>query len=390
MMRIRLWHQFREFEFIRNCRNLPNLRAQPSLPNVINECIREAIGEIEPEPVSIEESVIKREQEGIEGDWGSWFAFLIDQKDVESARNWLEDKKAIAVEQLKQNQIKAYSERWDSLFLNDEPKGQHKQLINEALATFLGDFVREPEFPRIGFAELYLSLLRLWGEMNAGIGRGREEGHVLLELASALFELNHEIDEAKNIIEKWWRARAVPSQLPFALDAIELLAFKHPDSEAAGNLWIEAADQAKRNPQQLLESEKELWRSVGVRIGLDEETIHEYFPVQRDVVPEDLLSSANLQKVAIVCMREQQARVAAETIQARTGAKVSIVSTKVAGTETVQACSCDVVLFVWIATTHAVFRAFDKFDRRKLCYVQGTGAASIVRALERWSKERLN
>ena len=87
----------------------------------------------------------------------------------------------------------------------------------------MDDFVREPNFPRPKFADLYLSLLRLWGDMNAGIGLGREDGHVLLELSSALLQLNHGLNEVKLIIEEWWSARPVPSQLPFALDAIELL-----------------------------------------------------------------------------------------------------------------------------------------------------------------------
>ena len=390
MMRIRLWHHFREFEHIKNCGNLPLLRTSPYLPNLIKECIIEAAGEVHPESKPREELVTQHSKEEIENDWGQWFEFLINQKDAESSQDWIEEKHTILVEELKQDQIKLYSEHWDSIFLNDDLKVQHKSLINDAIVTFLGDFVRESEFPRSSFAELYLSLLRLWGELNAGTGIGREEGHVLLELASALFELNHEIDEAKEIIEEWWKARPVPSQLPFALDAIELLAYKHPDSDAAGNLWIEAADLAKRNYQQVLESEKVLWRNAGARLGIDGEAIHEYFPFEQKEEPEDPLISANLKSVAIVCMREQQARIAAETIQTRSGAKLSIVSTKVAGTETVKACSCDVVLFVWIATTHAVFRAFDGFDRGKLCYVQGTGAASIVRALERWCKERSN
>ncbi len=255
LMRIRLWHHFREFENIRNCRNLPYLQTQPYLPNIINECIREALGEFQPEPVFIgEPEVIPID---IKDEWEQWFSLLIDQNDIESARNWLEEKDAIFVEQLNQNQIEAYSERWDSLFVSNELKQQNRQLINEALVTFLGDFVREPDFPRRDFAELYSSLLRLWGEMNAGIGGGREEGHVLLELANALFELNHNIDEAKSIIEAWWKARPVPSQLPFALDAIELLAYQHPDSGAAGNLWIDAADLAK----------EELAAIAGIREG---------------------------------------------------------------------------------------------------------------------------
>ena len=123
---------------------------------------------------------------------------------------------------------------------------------------------------------------------------------------------------------------------------------------------------------------------------MDEEIILEYFPSEHEDAHEDLLSKANFQKVAIVCMREQQARLAAETIRSRTGADVIIVSSMVAGLETDRALSCDVVLFVWLATTHAVFRAFDDFDRKKLCYVQGTGVASIIRSLERWSIEQLN
>jgi hypothetical protein len=38
---------------------------------------------------------------------------------------------------------------------------------------------------------------------------------------------------------------------------------------------------------------------------------------------------------------------------------------------------------VWAATKHAVYRAFDDV-RDRIEYVQGTGASSIVLALERW------
>ena len=55
-----------------------------------------------------------------------------------------------------------------------------------------------------------------------------------------------------------------------------------------------------------------------------------------------------------------------------------------AGAETALACTVDVVLFVWMTSTHAVFRAFDGFDKKQFCYVQGTGASSIVRTLDRW------
>jgi hypothetical protein len=49
---------------------------------------------------------------------------------------------------------------------------------------------------------------------------------------------NHEIDEAKSIIEDWWKARPVLSQLPFAMEAIELLDWQHPSREAPAHLWL--------------------------------------------------------------------------------------------------------------------------------------------------------
>jgi hypothetical protein len=179
----------------------------------------------------------------------------------------------------------------------------------------------------------------------------------------------------------------VRSQLPFVLDAIELLEREFPLPEAPANLWITAADIVLRSPDALAPSEKELWRRVGKRLGFDGKTISDYLPAATELDEVDPLAGAGLRHVAIVCMREQQARDAAEQIKERTGAQVSIVITKNAGSETDHARNADVVLFVWLATSHAVFRAFDGFDRKRFCYVQGTGVSSIVRSLERWAMD---
>jgi len=103
----------------------------------------------------------------------------------------------------------------------------------------------------------------------------------------------------------------------------------------------------------------------------------------------DPLAAINLNYVAIVCLREEQAEKAAKVIRERSGAQVDVITATTAGAETTHACHADVVIFVWMASTHAVFRAFDGFDRTRFCYVQGTGSSSIVRALERWTLYRL-
>ena len=75
---------------------------------------------------------------------------------------------------------------------------------------------------------------------------------------------------------------------------------------------------------------------------------------------------------------------AAELIRERTSANVIVITDTAAGSGTDSARTADIILFVWSSATHAVYRAFDGV-RDKLAYVQGTGASSIVIALERWA-----
>jgi len=139
----------------------------------------------------------------------------------------------------------------------------------------------------------------------------------------------------------------------------------------------------------LTPTDRALWRRAGLRLGIDEPAIAQYLPPEKPTAEEeDPLTAAQLRQVAIVCLREQQARAAAAIIRERTSAEVSVVASTAAGPETAQARQADVVLFVWMASTHAVFRAFDGFDRKRFCYVQGTGGSSIVRSLERWARQQ--
>lgn len=94
------------------------------------------------------------------------------------------------------------------------------------------------------------------------------------------------------------------------------------------------------------------------------------------------MARASLSKVAIVTRREEQAEEAARQIRRRTQAQVTIVTADVAGAETNSAKLADVILVVWSTISHAVYRAFDSV-REKISYVQGTGAESIVAALEK-------
>jgi hypothetical protein len=387
-MRIRMWHHFDEFDRIFNHPDLPRLRSQP-LPQSVRTWIEEALSVASTKSGREGNSLVVPEVEVPKAvvaapSWDEWFKQVLADDEV-SANAFLKDRQSESPDSLTSGEIQSFVNSLEHLFLADFQRGRRRELVRLGISEFLQDFVREPEFPRPILAALYLALLRLWSMLYAGTSSGREEGHVLLELASASLQLNHEPHEVLEIIQQWWGARKVPAQLPYLLDAIELLEREHPDRDAPTNLWLEAAELVRREPERLAPSEKMLWRHVGGRLGMDDSTINEYLSQDRVAVEVlDILRNADLRKVAIICTREQQATNAAGVIAERTGAEVTLVTKRVAGPETDRALDADVVLFVWMASTHAVFRAFDGFDRRKFLYVQGTGSSSIIRSLERW------
>ena len=390
-MRIRMWHHFGELDRIRNHPDLPHLLAQ-SLPPRVRAWIDEACGvQSTPAPAStaataklVTPTVHETSPIPLLKTWIDWFgAVKTGRKDIAEA--FLQEQRSDDTHDFSADRITALCNCLDDLALDDALRSRERGMILPAVGEILERYVRESNYPRSDLSGLYLHLLRLWCLLHQGNSAGQEHGHVLLELASALLQLNVNTDEVCQTLENWWKAKPAPSQLYFALDAIELMERQLPDPKPAVNLWIEAASVIKRASDALTLADRDLWRRVGGRLEFDAETISQYLPPDP---PEekriDLLSTVGLQHIAVVCLREQQAKQAAEEIKARSGAKVTIVTDTTAGAQTTQACTADVVLFVWMASTHAVFHAFDDYDRKHFCYVQGTGPSSIVRALERW------
>jgi hypothetical protein len=151
-------------------------------------------------------------------------------------------------------------------------------------------------------------------------------------------------------------------------------------------LWIDGVTFIRSRAVTLTPTETHLWRALGQDLKFDRTTIDEYVPVTAESdehAAEDPLATSGLRKVAIVSLHERAARAAADIILQRSGAEVVVVDEVVAGAATESARSADVILLVWAATKHAVYRAFDNV-RDKVAYVQGTGMSSIILALERW------
>lgn len=264
-------------------------------------------------------------------------------------------------------------------------------LQQEAVAALIDAFVVAPGFPRVAHLEIYLSLLDGLVAIN-GAAASDADSQLVLGLTGAVAHLSADAcPRCEQVVRGWWGRRPVLQRLGWLLAALDSLASLHPDPHGLAGLYIEGLSLAARKGRMLTTGEAGAWRTIGRRLELSEAEVEQYVgPLckPQDSETPDVLTGAGFRQIAIVSLRETSAREAARELEHRTGASVSIVSSLVAGPETRQAANADLILYVWAATSHATYRAFDNF-RDRLEYVQGTGASSIVLAAERWAARRV-
>lgn len=278
------------------------------------------------------------------------------------------------------------------IFTDPQILGQSRlrAVAEEVLIATIDTIVNNSNFPRCEHAVIYDALIMAWVEVRKESSVDRD-GQLLLGLVGAAIECSAKsFKECESAIRAWWSQKKVVRRLHWLLAALDMLAENHPNAASLHDLWIDGASLITRRDVRLTKAERNLWRRVGRLVGLDDETIWEMFPDRTESespAEVDPLANLNLRKVALVTLQERAARQAAEELRSRTGAEVLIVTSKAASELTRAAESADLILFVWAACSHAVYRAFDHV-REKLQYVQGTGPSSIVLAAEHWAMER--
>jgi hypothetical protein len=358
-----------------------------TLDDIPNEHLRQALDDVErlaghgsaPPPPALPQS---------------WRDFLdrLRRREWEALQRFLRSEERPSLETMGAADLdaaaEALEERLTDPTLRTDVQGY--RVLKEALPVFVEEFVSEPQFPRPGLVSLYTQLLQLWAEMRVGSTSG-PDGQVVLMLASAILQAPERDErEVSRLVRDWWQARRVPALQPFLLEAVELLGDQLADREVAQGLWIDGADFIRREGSaELTRGERALWRRLGTRIGIDPDAVTEYIGPEAEPgkAEPDPISEAGLHKIAIVSLHEKAAQEAKVMLRERTDANVFVVAESAPGSGTRSAVTANVVLFVWSANKHAVYRAFDGI-RDRLVHVPGTGAGSIVLALERWVAAR--
>ena len=265
-----------------------------------------------------------------------------------------------------------------------------KTLRYEALAALVDCFVGAPGFPSLKYLEIYLSLLDGIVEVRGG-AVSEADSQLVLGLGGAVASLSADAcPRCEEAFRALWHRRPIVPRLDWLAAALDTLAEVHPSPHDLVDLFADGLAVAERKTVRMSPTKVAMWRRIGAALELPGQDIEDLLsPVaeQESNDRSDVLAEVGLKTIAIVSLREPSANSAARELEARTHATVFVVTSLVADDETRHATAADVILYVWAASTHAAYRAFDKW-RDKIEYVQGTGASSIVMAAERWAMRR--
>ena len=264
-----------------------------------------------------------------------------------------------------------------------------RNALQEVLTALVDVIFSIPGFPSPRHLDLYLSVTEALVYVR-GDSASEEDAHLLHGLLAAIANLSAAtVPRCTELLRTWWQLRPILPRLDWLLAVLDSLAPLHPHPDAMVDLWAQAIGLAKRKQMVLSPSQLRVWQRVSGLLELDADTVAQDFAGLRPIVQEhqtDALANTQWQKIAIVSLQEGAAREAARELQLRTKAEVVVVTSLVQDGLTKSAKTADVILLVWAACSHAVYRAFDEC-RSRVAYVQGTGTSSIVAAAERWAEK---
>lgn len=263
-----------------------------------------------------------------------------------------------------------------------------RSLLYEVIAALVDAFVVAPGFPRLGHLDVYLALLDGIVLLKRGATSDADSQLVLGLVAAAANLRPDACARCEQIVSSWWQGRPVTQRLDWLAAALDSLGPLSANTEGLISLFTDALALAARKGLQFAPTKLSMWRAIGLMLELPAQDVQQYLaPLSAADTQayQDALAMAGLRHIAVVSLRQASAKEAAKELQARTGARVSVVTSLVSDADTDQALSADLILYVWAASTHATYRSFDSC-REKLEYVQGTGSSSIVLAAERWTQ----
>lgn len=269
---------------------------------------------------------------------------------------------------------------------NIETSTASRVALQDVLTGLVDAAVGVPSFPRITHLDLYVALAEALVYLR-GESASEQDAHLLHGLLAAAMNLSPSCAQrCSDLLRDWWRHRPTASRIGWLVAALDSVGPLHPQPHDLCDLWVEAVALAARKRLTLTAAEVRTWRRVAAYLELPAATVNADLAdlqPQASTLTDDQLARAQLRKIAIISLQEAAAREAARELQSRTSAEVLLITSLVQDGFTNAAQDADVILFVWAACSHAVYRAFDNC-RDKVAYVQGTGASSIIAAAEVW------
>jgi hypothetical protein len=277
---------------------------------------------------------------------------------------------------------------------NIESRASSRLMLQDAFASMIGVVIDAPGFPVLNHLDLYIALAEGLVFLK-GKTASDEDSQLLLGLIYAISYLSpSSYKEVEVIVKNWWESRPSLSRLSWLLGSLDILLSVHQSPHQLIDIYMDALIYASNKKYTTGISEFKYWNKIGTQLEIDSETLNGILAsIESPLVASkpDVLKEINIDTISIVSLKEASAKEAAKELKRRIGQNLSVnvITSQVSNTLAKNAENSDLILFVWSASTHAVYRSFDQC-RDKLCYVQGTGASSIVNAAERWASFKLD
>jgi hypothetical protein len=334
--------------------------------------------------------VVEQKQQTIVQDWRQWLA-AVQNGEWEAASFYLENVAHPDAGACSTSAIMDLTAQLEEIYTGPPlTRGSRAEgILLLGLPQLIDEFTRAENFPNSSWADFYLALLLMWTHAKAG-SVVATDGELLLALAQAVLQVR--VGDEKQVIEqiqRWWAARPVRKMLPLGLQATDLLLDYVADRTAAETMWYAITAVVSQDRASVTPGERALLRYLGIRLAISAQVLDEVAPVEVTTAEEDPIRAAKLRRIEILhSWVPQQAGAAEQLIQARTDAEVHVIEAEDTGPWTRRAAAADVILYLWKRSSHAVFYGIDSDMRKRLVYVPGTTAASIVMALEAWVRSR--
>ena len=260
----------------------------------------------------------------------------------------------------------------------------------DGLPHLVAALIRTDEgWPRLAYREVYLQVAFAFEWLDASGAWPARTHDILIEFADGLLELGADSDARQQVLDLLTPAfrRLAPRLLHWALDALELLRDLGMEAARTRPLLEHARSQQEVSGLPWSSAEASRWQALANWCGMDSTYSEQLWPVPSEFLDVDPIADMPQQLILILTLHpDRAARARASLLQRNPALSIEVRDDK-ANSKGLQSAlkRADLLVYVYRASTHAVFYSLDETAKGKMIQPRNSGAPAIVACVEEFA-----